>query len=288
MKVKRHMMRKFRYIIPVMLLLSLVSCGSVKSANDLYKQAKKKHGKCTVVSKDETEDKTTVVLHDELQDFDYTVTSSMDEINIDGSSFGSVPDTSDSFDRDLKEKVLSDCMSDIEDACSSVGVSYQLSDYALLVVKSSDEDKAVKGAKKCAKILQKKNKKHRMDGWEIEVRGKTESNSNYTYDDKYGVVRLPDNEYADIGDLKVEYYTEMAHSQTDPKATYVRKEKKTFADTGADLERVVNVLGEDYPTSNSSPVTFYYFKDSNGREYYLCDFNYYESNSSRFAWYTNY
>lgn len=33
---------------------------------------------------------------------------------------------------------------------------------------------------------------------------------------------------------------------------------------------------------------FYYFQSSKGKEYYLCDFNYYEKDSSRYAWYTNY
>ena len=68
----------------------------------------------------------------------------------------------------------------------------------------------------------------------------------------------------------------------------VRSRVGTFRDTGADLDRVVHVLGSSYPEKPSDPVMFYYFQSSKGKEYYLCDFNYYEKDSSRYAWYTNY
>ena len=55
-----------------MLLLSF-GCGKIKSGKSLFEWAKSEYGDCTIVSMSETDDKTIVVLHDTLQDFDYEV-----------------------------------------------------------------------------------------------------------------------------------------------------------------------------------------------------------------------
>ena len=86
----------------------------------------------------------------------------------------------------------------------------------------------------------------------------------------------------------MDYYTEMAHTQTDANAVFLRTEKGIFKDTGADLDRVVHVLGSDIPESPEDEVTFFYFRSSSNEEYYLCDFNYYNEDYSKMAWYTNY
>ena len=82
--------------------------------------------------------------------------------------------------------------------------------------------------------------------------------------------------------------THRARSQTDSKAEFVRKEEKKFSDTGADLNRVVSTLGQDYPTEPDSPVTYYYFKSSKGEEFYLCNFLYRDENSAAYYYFTNY
>ena len=275
--------KKLSLIAAVLGIAALTGCGWVKSPNSMYAQAKKVHGDCTVVSKSKTSDRSEVVLHDTLQDFNYEVVSSMNDINIDGSSFGSLPGTTDHFGSRLREKVISDTEKSIKEICESYGITYEFCKHEsislFLSIYPSNEETAQKAAVECAKVIQSENAAQRLDGLEICA---------YKSDrDVFGNVKLPNIIWRTKEDEKVEYYTKMARMQTDPNAVFVRSEKGIFADTGASLDGVVNALGSDIPTDASSPVTFYYFKASDGKEYYLCDFNYYDERGN-IAWYTNY
>ncbi len=267
-------------------MVLFASCGRIKTAKELYRSAKSSYGACDIVSKSETEDGTTVVLHDKLQDFDYEIYSSMNDIVIDGSSFGSVESTGDTFSRSLEKKVLSLTWDELTAICSEHGSSCSENDFALLVIRSNTESDASAAALECSKLLQEHNLNGRMDRWLITAYGSEKED--YLSDVKYGSIKLPDIRWRTTEDETTEYYIEMAHMFTDSNAEYLRKETKTFADTGADIDRVVCVLGTDYPTESSSPVTFYYFRASDGREYYLCDFNYYDENHYDYKWYSNY
>ncbi len=277
------------FLVSFLFIISITACGHPRSAKSLYKEAKHKYGKCTIVSRNETDEGSVVTLHDKLQDFDYTVSSKMNDINIDGASFGSVPGTSDTFMKSLMEKVVSNVKDDLDTACSKPGVSYEpypdSTDDLILVIYATDEKSGQDAAIKAATAIQTQNLKNRLDGIDIYV---VDDSSEEWYNCEHlGSVRLPDIKWRTKEDELADYYTDMAHAQTDPEAVFVRSRKGTFSETGADLNKVVNVLGTDYPTEMSSPVTFYYFRDSKGREYYLCDFNYYDKNNNM-AWFTNY
>ncbi|MGN0689280.1 MAG: hypothetical protein ACI4KH_02540, partial [Oscillospiraceae bacterium] len=70
--MKRHSFCKAVILsLVVTTALVLSGCGKVRSVKSLYSEAKRNHGDCTIVSKSETDEKTLVVLHDKLQDFDY-------------------------------------------------------------------------------------------------------------------------------------------------------------------------------------------------------------------------
>ena len=276
-------------VLLLILLMSLTACGKPQSAKSLYRTAKATHGKCTIVSKTETADKTEVVLHDKLQDFDYTVTSGMNDIVIDGSSFGSLPSSTDGFTVALMKKVISNVQSNLDAACSDPSLRYGTPEFyskdLILIVYCKDQSKGKTAAVECARALQTQNLKNRMDGFLIYL--VEDTGGKWTDGEHYGSVKLPDTSFRTPEDEKIDYYTEIAHMQTDPKAKYLRKRTGTFSETGLDLNLVVNNLGSDYPTKPSSPVTFYYFEDSKGREYYICDFNYYDKNNN-IAWFTNY
>lgn len=232
-------------------------------------------------------DKTIVVLHDTLQDFDYEVVSSMSEIVIDGSDFGSLPDTGDTFEKNLKEKVIANVKDELDAACNKEGMRYEYADgESIISIFAGSEQEGREVGLKCARILQGQNRNNRLDDLYINVLGNRYEKS---YDnERFGSVKLPNISWRTPEDESVEYYTEMARMQTDKNAVFLHSELKSFADTGADLQRVVKVLGTDYPTERTSPVHFYYFRSGDGREYYLCDFNYYDEEYGTFAWYTNY
>ena len=274
----------------VLASLLFTSCKPA-DARTLYSRAKRDYGSCTVVSKTVDGDNTTLVLHDDLQGFDYTVSSSMEGIYIDGSNFGSVPSSNDTFKVDLKKHVLSVTAPALDAACSADNVRYEPVKYMgddeeMLVIRTENAEAGSKAALECAAAIQEHNLNNRLDG--VCIRVYADNEEDYWADENYGSVKLPDIVFRTPEDERVDYYTEMAHMQTDPKAKYLRKEKGRFSDTGAELRRVVDVMGSDIPTSQDSPVTFYYFESSDGTEYYLCDFNYYDEDHSGFAWYTNY
>lgn len=268
----------------------LASCGRVKSADKLYKEAVRTYGDCEIVSKTETKELTELVLHDKLQDFDYKIESRMNSMVIDGSSFGSYPWTDCDFGSALSMKVVSDSLDELEAVCSEENAVFlsRLDEVnaSLIIIRAGNEKDAAEASVRCAEVLQKQNLKGRLDNYKVEAYGN--SRKNYFQDERYGSVVLPDIRWIDTEEEKEIFYTEQARMQTDSKAEFLRSEKRTFADTGADAERVLNTSAPDDSILPSSPVTFYYFRASDGSEYYLCDFNYYDEDFYRYSWYTNY
>ena len=279
--------KKIMAVLGGVLLLGLAACGSPKNAKQLKKEAERQYGPCTIVSEEKSEKGTKLVLHDELQDFDYTYTSYMSEINIDGTSFGSLPSSGNNFEVSLYQKVTADHKQELDSICEKNGCTWQVNqDELLVVLMAPDEGTAKKVATEIAKILEPENKKNRLDGKLIMACGNKEAD--WWHNDRYGSVKLPDIKWRTTEDERVDEYIERAHMFTDPKAEYIRTEKKTFRDTGAELNRVVSTLGDTYPTDMNSPVTFYYFRSEKGQEYYICDFLYYDEDHYEYNWYTTY
>ena len=248
----------------------LASC-SPQSADSLIKGARREHGECTVISKTDSEEGARVVLHDTLQDFDYTVSSRMSELSVDGASFGSFPDTSDSFEKSLGEKVFSEVKGEIDDACAKTGSRYEKVDYHRLPVFYSPSEEAARTLGDTAgSLFQSQNLKGRMDGWMLVFfieDGK---------DQKYGgSVTLPDTAFKNTIQEKVDYFTDLA-VKMDENARYLRKESVTLGELGYEPDDVVNILGTDYPTERSSDVTLYFFEGSDGQEFYIADFLVYD------------
>ena len=108
-------MRKVLSVILVFAFLVGVTSCRPKSANALVSYAQEKYGECTLVSKETTKDCTIVILHDELQDFDYTVRSFMMDMNLDGASFGNTEQTRDTFLDDLIDKIVADYQAQVDE-----------------------------------------------------------------------------------------------------------------------------------------------------------------------------
>lgn len=277
-----------RIILGAIVIISAVTlsgCGKVESAKSLYSKAKREHGSCTIVSKIEEEEKTIVVLHDELQDFDYEVGSVMRSLSIDGASFGKYPDSYDHFMYSLIHKVFDDKKARFDEICGEKDAHYELD--GDMYIFAPDAETAERLSLECAKIIGEENLEARLDGFTVSACG-NEFEERWD-NEHYGSVVLPDIKWLTPEDELIIYYTEMARMQTDSEAVFLRMEKGTFRDTGADLDRVVSVLGMDYPEAMDDEVTFYYFRSSKGKEYFLCDFNYYiDENYHDMRWYTNY
>ena len=266
--------------------LSFAGC-SVKSPRKLLRYARNTYGDCELIDSEETDDYTRITVRDELQGFEYEVTSGMYDLNLDGSSFGSLEDTRSSFDLALKEYVFGEVQDELEAVCEEAGVEGSEDDFCLWLIRCDDEQAGIDAALECAQILQEYNLNNRMDNWEIVVQAYQAYNE---YGDKrYGSVILPDIEWVSHEQETANYFLDTARMIAESNDVEpLGYEVKTFADTGADLNRVAETTYQPYPTSASSPVTFYYFKTADGTEFYVCDFLYNNADYSYSDWYTNY
>ena len=271
------MKRLLLFICSVFLILGLAGCGRIKTASELLKEAKKLHGDCELVSKEETDECTVIIVRDKLQGFEYRMSSGMQDISIDGSYFGSVPSTGDGFDEALAAYVKDSLKDRIDEYVSSTGAVVEDSPYTFFVVRSNDEDEAIEVALACAEMIQTMNLEHRMDGWQICAYAN--ENENYLYDVRYGSIELPNISWRTIEQEKIEYYMEMAEMQLKTEVSFTGKVDGTFSQTGADIDMVEGSFYDDGQiTDGSSPVTFYYFTTKEGDGYYICNFLYKDDN----------
>ena len=288
-----------------------------KSANGLIRQARRDHGPCEVVSQTTDDEGSVVVLRDELQGFEYRVSSNMTDINIDGASFGSVPSSYDSFNRALHYYVLEDAAAELEDICAEYGLTEEESNLEDCYWYSADSDisdqQAQEGIEKIADVFQRYNLESRMDGWTIYLEHDEgwltayyeQLMNDYEGEDIYndpeysyilssagggdlrhiGSVRLPDTSFRDPAKEAEDYYLEMAQMKN-PDAVFIRSEEIPFSDTGADLYYVVETYDQPYPRSEDDMVMVYYF-EADGQEFFIC--NFLVNNSVDYGeWYSNY
>ena len=290
---------------------------SPKSARGLIRQARRDHGPCEVVSQTTDDEGSVVVLRDELQGFEYRVSSNMADINVDGASFGSVPASSDSFNRALHNYVLEDAAAELEDICAEYGLSEEGSNLEDCFRYSADpefsDEQAQEGIEKIADVFQRYNLESRMDGWTIylehgegwltayyeQLMNDYEGEDIYS-DPEYsyilssagggdlchiGSVRLPDTSFRDPAKEDEDYYLEMAQMK-DPDAVFIRSEEMPFSDTGADLYNVVETYDQSYPRTEDDMVMVYYF-EADGQEFFIC--NFLVNNRVEYGeWYSNY
>ena len=190
----------------------------------------------------------------------------------------------------LLAKIESNVGTKIADICKEHNAEYEFSAYGgdlLLTIRTAAESDAIDCAEECAEVLQEQNLNNRLDD-KLIVAEHIPDDTDWV-GKRFGSVKLPGTSWRTIEQENIDYYTEMAHEQTDPNAVFLRTRQGYFRDTGADLNRVVNVLGSDIPDDMNDPVIFYYFRSSKGQEYYLCDFVYNDKEDpNAFCWYTNY
>lgn len=295
----------------------LVTGCSPKSASSLIRQAGRDHGPCEVISQTTDDGGSVVVLRDELQGFEYRVSSKMTDLYIDGASFGSVPDSTDTFDWALHFYVLEDAAAELEDICEEYGLSEEESNLVDCFWYSVDQDvsdqQAQEGIEMIAGVFQRYNLKSRMDGWTIYLEHgdgyltsyyeklKSEYEGEDIYSDpeysyilstaggselrRIGSVRLPDTSFRDRDKEAEDYYLEMAQMK-DPDAVFVRSEQVPFSKTGADLYYVVESHNQPYPRTADDMVMVYYF-EADGKEFFIC--NFLVNNRVDYGeWYSNY
>ena len=257
----------------------LAGCGHVKSAKELLRHARANHGKCKVVSQSEEPESVTVVLRDEKQGFEYTVKSYMSSFNLDGASFGTFPETRDGFDEALFEYTCEQTKEELDALLKSSGSRFNKDGLTLTLKGSADEKQLCEAA---AQIFQKHNVDHRLDGYNIGV--------NNEKGEHLGSCTLPACSFRVPEEEKEDFFLSQAGILMEPYpekrrgVEFVRKEDKTFKDTGLEPERAGCGYDTDKsPEKDSDPVTYYYFRTEN-QEFFIADFE----DVSTGLWYTDF
>ena len=275
-------------LISLLGLLSFccVGCGKVATTKDLLKYAKQTYGACKLVSKSESEESNTIVVHDKLQDFDYEVSSRIVDFAVDGSTFFTYPSTQDTFYSSLSTKIVQEQQDTISEYCDKYMAEYkegypEMKSLGCFNVYSKGEGEVI--ALDVATILQTYNKKNRLDGWTISVYNIADTT------EKFGAVTLPDIKWVSYDEEVINFYVDAIHRQIGEDAEYIRADQGFFEETDADIHKVAAFMGTDYPTENKSVVMFYWFRKDN-QMYYLCDFQYKfnDEDANQTVWYTNY
>lgn len=172
-------------LLSLSMLIGLAGC-SAKGANSIIKYAKRTHGDCEVISKTEEEGKTTVVLKDSLQGFEYTITSSMQDIYIDGSLFGSVEGETDTFRMEAINYAVDKAKVELTTVCYKYDITYEVDSNVDLITITLNEDgfDASLIAYDFYSVIKKYNVDGRLDGLEIVV-----DHSDKWLEDEYAKLR---------------------------------------------------------------------------------------------------
>ena len=159
-------------------LLCLCACN-VRSTRQLKQEAKLTYGPAKVVSESKSQNCNTVVLRDKLQGFEYTITSSMKNLNVDNTSFGDWESTSCDFEIRLQEYVVTNARDDLDDICAKYHATWKTPDYytkdVLLKLSVEDASDAKALGEEVARLMQTQNLKNRMDGVVIYVQDTDEN-----------------------------------------------------------------------------------------------------------------
>lgn len=262
------------------LMVCLCAC-SPASKEEVERYVKNEFGKAEYVRTEEIDDKTIrYYFQDDQYDFEYYVTSEVNDILIDGAKFGESESKGSNFDKVYYGYILEQVQEELAALEEDYGVRiltdfdevYRLAEVYFEAGEEALAPEVTKAVKEVFAAYDTRNywaERHiyAYDAGEIRLG---------TYSFKYDRFLTPEDEE----DVLFYERIEMLNDE----AEFVRKEQKVFKDTNISLQDVVDVLGSE-PVTEDSMVTYYYFT-VNGEIYYMVDVL--VDSEGGIAWYTNY
>ena len=262
------------------LTICLCAC-SPASKEEVECYVKNEFGKAEYVRTEEIDDKTIrYYFQDDQYDFEYYVTSEVNDILIDGAKFGESESKGSNFEKVYYEHALEQVQEELAALEADYGVRiltdfdevYRLAEVYFEAGEEALAPEVTKAVKEVFAAYDTRNywsERHiyAYDAGEIRLG---------TYSFKYDRFLTPEDEE----DVLFYERIEMLNDE----AEFVRKEQKVFKDTNISLQDVVDVLGSE-PVTEDSMVTYYYFT-VNGEIYYMVDVL--VDSEGGIAWYTNY
>lgn len=262
------------------LMVCLCAC-SPASKEEVERYVKNEFGKAEYVRTEEIDDKTIrYYFQDDEYDFEYYVTSEVNDILIDGAKFGESESKGSNFDKVYYGYILEQVQEELAALEEDYGVRiltdfdevYRLAEVYFEAGEEALAPEVTKAVKEVFAAYDTRNywaERHiyAYDAGEIRLG---------TYSFKYDRFLTPEDEE----DVLFYERIEMLNDE----AEFVRKEQKVFKDTNISLQDVVDVLGSE-PVTEDSVVTYYYFTVE-GEIYYMVDVL--VDSEGGIAWYTNY
>lgn len=262
------------------LMVCLCAC-SPASKEEVERYVKNEFGKAEYVRTEEIDDKTIrYYFQDDEYDFEYYVTSEVNDILIDGAKFGESESKGSNFDKVYYGYILEQVQEELAALEADYGVRiltdfdevYRLAEVYFEAGEEALAPEVTKAVKEVFAAYDTRNywaERHiyAYDAGEIRLG---------TYSFKYDRFLTPEDEE----DVLFYERIEMLNDE----AEFVRKEQKVFKDTNISLQDVVDVLGSE-PVTEDSVVTYYYFTVE-GEIYYMVDVL--VDSEGGIAWYTNY
>ena len=145
--------------VTVFVMAFMLSACSVSSKRKLIKYANEHYGACSFIREEHNgtgnDEVRKVYLKDKETGIKYTVTSSMYDFNIDGSSFGYANNISSDFEKEYSEYLLSDARDDIRELETENGctIEYGTEFVKITFISRVEVDTAYNVAKRCDRIL---------------------------------------------------------------------------------------------------------------------------------------
>ena len=253
-------------ILSALLILAVVLTVSgcyqrVKDRNELIKYANDTYGAGTFEGSKKklkgNESYTTIIMKDKDTEIRYTVTSSLVNVSVDGSTFVYQEQTVSDFEEKYYEYLLVLAESDLENLASDYGFTYELN-YGVFKINFSDRDsteKAEEAVSEFDKVLTRYDIK--------DLRPK-----------EY-LIYVDETIYVGAYDASSDIYSESAdfdiidyvHENYDPEAVYLDS-MYSFIDQFLSYEEIQKL----FPDHDSSPSgNAYYFKDKNGETFVAID-----------------
>ena len=257
--------------IPMLIALVLSTCGcSVKTKRQLMQYAREKYGDATLVGAHQNlkgnDSVVTITMKDKETGIEYTVTSSMVQISVDGSSFGYAEQTSSDFELLYYEYLIGQAKDEIDVLVDKYNVTYEIQKdlFEIIFENREDASKAKEASEEFEKVL-------RM----------------------YDVKELRPHTYCCyVGDaINVGYYDAHEHkfymSNDFSVIDYVMQNydsEAVFLDSmNAYISQFLSYDEVDrlFPNHDGTPMgTAYYFKDKNGKTFVAIDMEEFGANTS--------
>ena len=212
--------------------------------------------------------------------FTYSVSSTLNDINIDGAVFGCTESKSGDFSAAYYGFILAQSSASIEALSRQYGADIRLDDVIYdstpcADITSDSTADACEAAKQVLALLKSYDTRGYWENIVCRIYDR-DGNKLYTCDILHEQPLTPEDE-------NIEFFTEAARTKH-PEAQYLRSETRLFSQTGISESDLVHIAGNELPAA-SSAVTYYIFT-ADGRVFFLADVYVYSDDHSAMFWHT--